>query len=442
MIYYFVKLIVNIFYRLYYRLYFVGLDNIPKNKPVILAPNHVNAFVDPIIIGMSVPQHVRFFARGDVFKKPLARWILNKLHISPVFRIQEGYSELKKNDATFEETKRLLSANKTILIFPEAICVQERRLRPFKKGLARIVFQVEESWDFSKEVLVVPIGLNYLSPHKFRSKVFIDVGKPLSVKDYKERYLNDKVRTINDTTKVFENKLAEKLLIIENEANDSMVEQIEEMFALDIIREKKMDEKLLASHYLASETIIAKINHHSIAFPKQTELLRTDLNNYYKLLAKYNLRDKLLRNENIDRMNVRSFIYDGMVIYLGFPIYLIGLFFNYLPFYLAQTFADSKIKSNEFYASVRLNLWMICWIVYFILQLIVIAFFVHKVLMVFYFTSLIIASGLFAIKFYSLKQTVFGRWRLLRMVRKDRSNVESLVKSRNEVVAQLTYLFN
>ena len=33
----------------------IGFENLPKNKPYILAANHQNAFMDPIMIAGSIP---------------------------------------------------------------------------------------------------------------------------------------------------------------------------------------------------------------------------------------------------------------------------------------------------------------------------------------------------------------------------------------------------
>jgi 1-acyl-sn-glycerol-3-phosphate acyltransferase len=52
------------------------LENIPSGKPVIIAPNHTNAFVDPTILAMMLRQEVYFFARSDVFNTSLKRWFM------------------------------------------------------------------------------------------------------------------------------------------------------------------------------------------------------------------------------------------------------------------------------------------------------------------------------------------------------------------------------
>jgi len=122
------KPLARVFYRIYYKLDFNGVKNVPKNKALIISPNHNNGFIDPVSIASFIQPKVRFFARGDVFKGKIVKWILNDLNMSPMFRLQEGYSEIKKNNKTFEECKDLLSKNKALLIFPEAICIPEKRL--------------------------------------------------------------------------------------------------------------------------------------------------------------------------------------------------------------------------------------------------------------------------------------------------------------------------
>ena len=96
MLYWLLKPFVFFSLRVFYKVDVKGLNRIPRNKPVILAPNHSNGFVDPVILAMLTPQKVRFFARGDVFKGAFAKWILNQMNVSPMYRMQDGFAELKK----------------------------------------------------------------------------------------------------------------------------------------------------------------------------------------------------------------------------------------------------------------------------------------------------------------------------------------------------------
>ena len=66
--------------------------------PVIIAMNHPNSFVDPILFAvLTHPLRPSFLARGDAFKPGIASWFLGKIGIIPIFRIQDGGKEgLKK----------------------------------------------------------------------------------------------------------------------------------------------------------------------------------------------------------------------------------------------------------------------------------------------------------------------------------------------------------
>lgn len=436
-LYTFLRPFVYVSLSVYYRIDVKGLDKIPDNQPFILAPNHSNGFVDPVILPVFLRPQVRFFARGDVFKGKVAKWILNQMNASPMYRMQEGFAEIKKNDKSFEECRSLLSANKPILIFPEGLCVQQRRVQPLKKGLSRIVFQTLESIDYSKDILVIPVGMNYQAAPRFRSKVFIDVGNPISIKAFEEKYKNDKVRTINDFTKFLEEKLKENAHHIVNPENDYLVANMEEVYTYQLLKDKKLDPSKLKNHSIASVEIIKMVN---VLDEKQPDLildLKNKLSSYIQLLNTNKLRDHLLREESINKMNFGTFLLEYLIIYLGIPIYFIGLLLNFPPYLLAKKFANKKVKKKEFYASFRVNLSLIFWTIYFFVQLLIVALVFRNWGVLGIFALTIIFSGILVIKFYPIMKKIIGRWRLLRMVRKDKKTVEKLMNERNHVMSAL-----
>lgn len=437
LLYYLTKLLTNIFIRVYYRVDYIGLEQVPTGKPIVFAPNHVNAFMDPILIGMTVKQQVRYFARGDVFKGAFAKWVLNELNISPVYRIQEGYSEVKKNDQTFEECRQLLLSNKTILMFPEGLCIQERRLRPLKKGLARIVFQTAASNDFQNDILVVPIGINYSSAKHFRSKAVVHFGNPISIAEYKELYRTDTVKGINEFTKVLEDKMKPQLVIIKNPENENLVEAIEATSMNHWIRRKSGSTSNLREQYKASQEMAEMINHLDAFHPEHVAALRVKASSYIKKLKAHRLRDHLLDENNIQKMNFGSFLLESLIIYLGFPIYGLALLLNHPPYFMARRYCDSNIKNVEFYASVYGNMAMLMWLVYYAIQLIVTGLVFRSWEVLGIVAVLVPILGYFALWFYPIKQKIFGRWRLLSLVRKDQQAVANLISERRSFLQEL-----
>lgn len=438
LIYYLTKLLTNIFCRIYYKFDYQGLENLPNDKPVVLAPNHVNAFMDPVLIGMTIKREVRFFARGDVFKGAFSRWILNKLNISPVYRMSEGYSDVKKNDKTAEECRQLLVNDKAIMMFPEGICIQEKRLRPLKKGLSRIVFQAAASIDFSKDILVIPVGINYSNAKKFRSKAILDFGKPMSILPYKDSFAADPVKTINEFTRVLEAKMKPHLVIIENPDNDKLVAAIEEIWMKQWIEAKSGDPKDLIQQNQASQEIAEMVNKLSVSHPERIQQLKSKTEKYSQKLDTFQLRDHLLDPKRIDKMNAFSFVKDVASIYFGMPFYAFGLLFNFPPYYLAKRFSDKKIKNVEFYASVYSNLAMLIWLVYYGIQLLIVGLIFRNWPLLGVYAVTIPLLGLFAIRFGVLMAKIRGRARLLRMVRKQRDVAAELINERKLIIEALT----
>jgi glycerol-3-phosphate O-acyltransferase/dihydroxyacetone phosphate acyltransferase len=436
-LYYLVKVLVNIFHRVYYKYEVKGKHYVPYNQPVILAPNHTNAFIDPIAPSMCLRQKVRFFARGDVFKGKLAKWTLNALNVSPMYRIQEGYSELKKNDKTFEECKNLLSANKTILLFPEAICIQEKRLQPLKKGLSRILFQTEEAVDFKKNVLVVPVGLNYSDAKKFRSKLFVNFGEPISIKKFEDRFKQDKVKTINEFTKYLEQEMAKLIIVIDNSGNDVLVKLLTEIYLATWMKDKKYDVKSLEKQYEASKEIAEMINYYDVHQPHLIESLKNKIISYTKNLNKLELRDHLLSAESINKMNVGRFLIDFFIMWFGLPIYFIGLVVNYPPYYISKKFTDAKIKKAEFYASIYANMAMLLWVIYYGLQVLCIGLLFHSWSLLALYAVIAPVLGCFVLSYYPVMKKILGRWNLIQLVRKEKATVEKLMAERTQLMEEI-----
>lgn len=177
---YWISFLLPTFYK---RIQGKNIHLLKVSGPAIIAMNHPNAFTDPILFTyVAYPVRTYYLARGDAFKPGLISWILEKIGIVPIFRIQDGGKEgLKKNDEAYRRVNHLLGKNSKIIVFAEGLCVQERRLRPLKKGVARMVFGAYTAIKDDR-LMVYPVGVNYSQPDKFRSDLFYNVGEPIHSK--------------------------------------------------------------------------------------------------------------------------------------------------------------------------------------------------------------------------------------------------------------------
>ena len=180
-----------ILYRVFFKHFIIKENKVDLSKPTIFISNHNNAFIDPIVYAATILSRMYFIVRGDIFNTPVKRWFLWNLGQIPMFRIRDGIDNVKRNESSFEQSYDLLGNNENILIFPEADCVQKKRLRGLKKGTARMAFGAvtKHGWDIDLQIL--PVMNNYTYPREFRTEVMTNVGEPICLNDYREIYEKD-----------------------------------------------------------------------------------------------------------------------------------------------------------------------------------------------------------------------------------------------------------
>ena len=155
-------------------------ETLKKSGPLLLASNHPNSFLDAVILDILFHKPVWSLTRGDVFKNPVISKILSALKMFPVYRVTEGVENLNINYATFEKCKEIFRQQGIVLIFSEGKCINEWRLRPLKKGTARLAIN---SWEEKIPLKILPVGINYSSFRRFGKNVMINFGTIISQED-------------------------------------------------------------------------------------------------------------------------------------------------------------------------------------------------------------------------------------------------------------------
>jgi 1-acyl-sn-glycerol-3-phosphate acyltransferase len=172
MIYTIVKNLAWLVSKLFVRhLSIEGLNYVPKKGAVLLAINHPNSFFDAILVASHLNRPVESLARGDVFRKKWASFLLRQIRIHPIHRLSEGKEHLSENEATFNTCIEIFKQGGVVLIFSEGKCDNQTELLPLRKGTARLVHR---AWKENIDLEIVPIGLTYNS--------FSEFGKVVEVK--------------------------------------------------------------------------------------------------------------------------------------------------------------------------------------------------------------------------------------------------------------------
>ena len=185
------------------------------DNPKIIGANHPNSFFDAIVIAVHYPKPIYFLARGDAFNKPLVAKFLTALHLIPIYRLSEGKNNLSKNEETFRRCVALLKEKQTVLIFSEGLCINEWKLRPLKKGTARLAFLANQ--EGVSNLRVQPTNLNYSSFTKNPKKVVVNFNDEFVISP-------EEAKQETAFYTAFNNKLKQGLLhnlVIQPVANDT-----------------------------------------------------------------------------------------------------------------------------------------------------------------------------------------------------------------------------
>ncbi len=87
-IYVFLNNLAKFTFWIYFRKITIkGIENIPKNTPTLISPNHPNTMVDPILMARVSPGWIYFLANYSLFKHPFKKFLMTHFFFSiPVKR--------------------------------------------------------------------------------------------------------------------------------------------------------------------------------------------------------------------------------------------------------------------------------------------------------------------------------------------------------------------
>lgn len=409
--------------------------SIHVNGPVIITMNHPNAFMDPIALTTLVyPPRLRYLARGDAFKKGVVSAILESLGIIPIYRIQDGGKEgLKKNDATYERVNELLKRNKKIIIFAEGLCVQERRLRPLKKGVPRMILGCMENNQLSN-LIVVPVGINYSNPSQFRSTLFCNVGEPIKMADYLKSYEESPAKTMNQFLADLTPRMKELIIHIDDQHNEQVIAHIEEIYRYNYFKEEKLDINNLEHDFMFSTKVVDVINRAEKVSPEKVRTLHDKTKHYTSELKKYNIKDWLINPAKQGYVNYNVFILRLLLILITLPIYIRGLLASYLPYRLSYLIMKKKVRVVEFRASFNMGIGAVLFLLYYTLQ-----FFVGKALapnawwgLLVLFISVL--TSMFCLWISPFRKKTWGILRVLKLKSSQPQVIQDLSNQRKEII--------
>lgn len=437
--YHLIKPVARLALRVFFaRFKVTGKEHIPKDGPIILIANHPNTFMDPVILASLTGPKVFFLAKGSLFKGTFRSWLLKSMHLIPIYRAQDNTgTDLKaKNEQVFRKCYDFLKEKGTLLIFPEGVSIQGRHLHKIKTGTARISLGAEADADFSLDLKIIPFGLNYSNPRRFRSEVFVSIGEPLMPKNYQEDYEKNAFGAAQKLTTDIRETLEKLTIVTADRKEDELVRQIEDLYKSELSEEFELSEKQQADDFLLTKSILEALHHFRKQDPERVENLEEKLLRYQDGLEKLQLNNGVFGGKRGGSLLSSALRY-ALVLVLGFPLHLYGLLNNYLPYIIPSKVADLLTREPEYRAPIMMTSGIFTFSFFYILQIIVFALLNGTWPLTVLYALSLPASGFFSLLYGGLWQHSRNRWLFLSLFYKRSRSVSELMLLREELLKDL-----
>ncbi len=183
-LYKFLRPLIKIFTNIVYRPTYIGLENIPKNKRIVIAGNHTNN-LDCILLMSSTKRCIHFLAKIELFKG-FKKIIFSNMGLIPVNR-------KIKDSNVIKEAEKYLNEDLVIGIFPEGTTNTKKELLPFKIGAVKMAYDTDSE--------IIPFAI--IGKYKvFRRGLTIIFDKPYKIKsndlDLENEKLRNKVKLLKE----------------------------------------------------------------------------------------------------------------------------------------------------------------------------------------------------------------------------------------------------
>ncbi len=152
--------------RFFFRIKAIGIENIPKEGPILFCANHISAR-DPIMIAAACPRQITFLAKKELFSVPILSWIIKKLG---AVRLDRSGSDL----TAIKTSVKILNEGNALAIFPQGHRYPRvnPKTTPTKDGAALLAYRS------GADIVPVCIKLKNFKYGLFK-KIVIIFGEPI-----------------------------------------------------------------------------------------------------------------------------------------------------------------------------------------------------------------------------------------------------------------------
>ncbi len=425
--------IVNVFFR---RIHVKHQDRVPENGPVILAANHPNTMMDPILVALLSGRNPHFLGKSTLFNTGIAKRFFRSVHVLPVYRKEDAEQEMGKNAQVFEKCFESLEQGNALVIMPEGISQMDGTLHEIKTGTARIGLGAEFKNAFELGVQIIPAGINYSSPTEFFSDVHCRFGRPIHLSDYHDLFLKDEYEAVYQVTNQIRDALEKLTTTVESSETAQVLENLSSIYKLDLAVDQGLQDELKQHDFSVTRGMADAINWYSKHYPEAFKVLNRQMTSYLAKIEGLELRDDLLSTARGQKTFARRAL--GLIgVILGLPIYIWGIFNNFLPYRIPALLVKKLDTSLEYLSSIKMLSGFLAFGLFYTLQGLLFWFLTLSGLWTTLYLISILPAGRFALFYHDTMQRYRQHLRIFTLFVKRKTLMYEIIQERMALIEAL-----
>ena len=127
-----------------------GIDNVPRQGPVILASNHLS-FADSVVIPVVAPRKVVFLAKEEYFTAPGLKGHLSRAWFTGLGMVPVSRDDTRSALGSLQTALEVLERGEALGLYPEGTRSRDGRLYRGRTGVAQLALM--------SGAPIVPVGL-------------------------------------------------------------------------------------------------------------------------------------------------------------------------------------------------------------------------------------------------------------------------------------------
>ena len=323
-----------------------GLENLPTDGPVILAPNHCNTLMDALVVLRAFEGPTVFAARADMFKMKLIADIMYFLRILPMVRQRDGLRNVLKNKDTQETIVETLENGVRFCMFPEGKHRTKHSLQVLGKGVFRAALAANTKFGAERPIYIVPVGIEYGDYFRYRSTHLVNYGSPINVTEFvKGLDVENDVQMIEPLRKELVDRMKDLITFIpDDEKNEEKWALLKMLAIRDERRGYGSRGTKLYDSMLKNRGIAADIEAKMEAQPQKMDELLNEVKEFERKRKAAGISIYAFRKKKNPVLNT---IGKGLAALAGLPYFIFSTIAS-LPMWVASEVIRKKVRDAAF----------------------------------------------------------------------------------------------